>query len=123
VLVCRTGVLVSRTGVLVSRTGVLVCRTGVQVYVGDYHREQAWQRWLKKASGVDTEGVKTKLRRVANALTVEDADRALAELETSLAFTSSSRLGNWFSNTWKPHLMARPSLVVSCSVCFLIVQH
>jgi len=86
----------------------------VEVYIGDYHREQAWQRWLDKVvHSMDTEGIKTKLRRIANALTVEDVDRTLMEFESSPAFTSSSRLGNWFSNTWKPHLIVNTALVVT----------
>ena len=96
-------------------TGVTLSRAGVEVYIGDYHREQAWQRWMMKVGSVDAEGLRTKLRRVANALTVDDVDRTLAELESS----SSSRLGNWFSNTWKPHLMAS---LCQCSVCYCTRQ-
>ena len=88
------------------------------MYVDDHHREVAWQRWISKVRGADTDGVKTKLRRIANALTAEDVDRSLSEFESSQSFTSSSRLSNWFTNTWKPHLMASLShctcLFVSC---------
>jgi len=97
-----------------------VSRPGIQVYVDDYHRERAWQRWIDKVqqSGVDTEGIKSRLRRVANALSVDDTDRSLAEFESSTAFTSSGRVANWFSNIWKPHFTVH---VASSSVVVYII--
>jgi len=64
--------------------------------------------WCKaeNAWGLDSDGVKSKLRRVANAMTVEDVSQTLAELETSSMFLSHRRLVDWFNNTLKPHLMA-----------------
>ena len=67
----------------------------------------------ENAAGTDADGIKSKLRRIVNAVNVDDMSRALAEFESSAVFTANIRLVNWFSNVWKPHLMAsHTSLVV-----------
>jgi len=64
----------------------------------------------ENVAGVDADGIKSKLRRIVNAVNVDDMSRALAEFESSVTFTGNVRLVNWFSNVWKPHLMASVKL-------------
>ena len=69
-------------------------------------------------AGVDADGIKSKLRRIVNAVNVDDMSRALTEFESTATFTGNIRLVNWFSNVWKPHLMASLVLLVSLSCEF-----
>jgi len=69
-------------------------------------------------ASTDMEAIKVKLRRIANAASVEDVKRSVAEFEASAAFVSNSCLAGWFSNTWKPLLMARFLCWLTLVACF-----
>ena len=69
-------------------------------------------------ASTDVEAIKVKLRRIANAASVEDVKRSVAEFEASAAFVSNSCLAGWFSNTWKPLLMARFLCWLTLVACF-----
>jgi len=53
---------------------------------------------------LDADNVKSKLKKIANAITSDEVSRAVAEFETSPQFTSNRRLSSWFHNRWKPLL-------------------
>ena len=76
------------------------------VYLCDFHREQAWTRWVnKKEHGAFhiKEEVLARLRRIANAETVEDYEKAVNSLKESTVWKLYSSVQSWFSNYWLPH--------------------
>ncbi|XP_013393643.1 uncharacterized protein LOC106161284 isoform X2 [Lingula anatina] len=83
---------------------------GIQVYLCDFHREQAWVRWLNKGSnGVaanpdNVEGVKKHLRKMATACTEEELKSAVNALHSSKVYQSNSKLQHWLSKIWMPEI-------------------
>ena len=56
------------------------------VFICDFHREQAWERWLsKKSNGCSgsKQEILAKLRRIAHAMTEEECDLAIRSMEQS----------------------------------------
>ena len=56
------------------------------VLLGDFHREQAWERWLNKQGNGCSEvkqDVLAKLRRIARATTENACQQAITELKES----------------------------------------
>ncbi|XP_068739310.1 uncharacterized protein [Montipora capricornis] len=77
----------------------------VQIVICDFHREQAWERWLARASNgltVDKHNVLAKLRSVARARTEKEYMDKLEELKDSEEWKSSSNLQNYMTKTWLP---------------------
>ena len=67
-------------------TQVNFCLSESFVFICDFHREQAWERWLSKKSNGCVERkqeILAKLRRVAHALTEKECNVAIAEMKTS----------------------------------------
>lgn len=59
----------------------------VFVYLCDFHREQAWERWLKATHnevGKDKAEVLILLRSIARSKTVEEFDIAKTKLQVTL---------------------------------------
>lgn len=77
--------------------------TGTITYICDFHREQCWERWLRKAdNGLNDkrEEVLSLLRNVAKSPTEAAFDDNLKSLKTSDVWLSSPHLQNWFEKTW-----------------------
>ncbi|KAK3722871.1 hypothetical protein QZH41_020459, partial [Actinostola sp. cb2023] len=73
------------------------------VYICDFHREQAWERWLAKTSiGMTT--LKSKalvaMRRIARASTVEEYNRTLGMLKDDPQLWSQPMYRRWFEKVW-----------------------
>lgn len=58
----------------------------------------------ENVQAADADTVRVKLKKIMNAVTSEEVNRAVVEFETSPQFTSNKRLSNWFHNKWKPLL-------------------
>lgn len=74
-------------------------------FLCDFHREQAWLRWLSKTeNGVTSckQKVLGMMRRCAHATQPAEYQAALGAFESSPEWTSSSKLRNWFSKQWSP---------------------
>ena len=78
--------------------------TGAQNLLCDFHREQAWERWVKKKDhgvshlmGKDGD-VLPKLRRIARK--PEDYAREVLNLKSTDEWKTNQSLSRWFSNTW-----------------------
>lgn len=76
------------------------------VYLCDFHREQAWTRWVNKIEHkvrhVKGE-VLARLRRVARSYSIEDYQAALNALFESTIWKENVTLQNWFKTYWLPH--------------------
>lgn len=77
--------------------------TDCHVYICDFHREQAWERWAnKKDNGVwiEKETLLCYLRRVARAETVAKYDEAVDALKSLTMWKENTKLRNWLNNIW-----------------------
>lgn len=77
--------------------------TGCQVFLCDFHREQAWERWVtKKENGVYNykDEVLCRLRRVARAKTQDQYHTAVEQLKSSDIWKDNPKLIQWFENKW-----------------------
>ena len=86
--------------------GLLVCCfLACQIYICDFHREQAWERWLAKSSNGLTDrkqSVLAKLRAVARARTEKEYLEKLDHLKKSEEWKTNSNLRNYITKTWLP---------------------
>lgn len=76
---------------------------GTTTYICDFHREQCWERWLRKADNglhEQREEVLQLLRNVAKSKTEAAYHDNVTSLQTSELWLSSPRLQNWFGKTW-----------------------
>ena len=77
-----------------------------RVYLCDFHREQAWTRWVNKHDHKVThvkEEVLARLRKIAHAESETDFENAVDALYQSTILANYSMLRNWFNNYWYPH--------------------
>ncbi|CAG2191830.1 unnamed protein product [Mytilus edulis] len=76
---------------------------GLMVYLCDFHREQAWHRWLReiKHDCIDEKDeIKKMLREIADADSAESYANALQQLRSSDIFKAKVSLRNWLENKW-----------------------
>ena len=77
----------------------------IEVYLCDFHREQAWNRWVNKAeNGVANiaDQVKVYLRSIAHS--ISHADPQLTVKNFMNADFYHGKLKNWFTRIWLPHI-------------------
>ena len=73
----------------------------------DFHREQAWERWLSK-TGNGCRSIKglilQPIRRIANSDTEEEVQRSIKDLKDSDVWKNIQykKFNTWFSKTWFP---------------------
>lgn len=73
------------------------------VYLCDFHREQAWERWVnKKDNGVSQhrDEILSRLRRITHASTENKYNAAVSALKASELWKNNIKLQNWFEKTW-----------------------
>ena len=81
------------------------CFVGCEVLICDFHREQAWGRWLK-ATKNGCSGRKgdilPRLRRIARSQTVEEMNEAIISLRNSEFWEKDqfSNLREYIENYW-----------------------
>ena len=74
---------------------------GIKVFLCDFHREQAWTRWInKRENGVYNIGdeVLARLRRIAKSNTIAESHKAVADLRAWELF-KTTKLGSYYENT------------------------
>jgi len=72
-------------------------------YICDFHREQCWERWLRKTENGLTgsrEEVLKLLRTVAKSATEDSYQENLSALQESELWLANPKLRNWFEKTW-----------------------
>ena len=73
------------------------------VYICDFRREQAWERWAgKKDNGVlmEKETLLCHLRRAAGAETIPKYNEAVNALKSLTLWKENPKLRNWLNNIW-----------------------
>ena len=84
---------------------------GIQVFLCRFHREQAWDRWLKTISNKCSKrrtDILFYLRRIANSETTEDLDKALNELHESEFWSEPfQKFRNYFEGHWQSEQMLK----------------
>jgi len=73
------------------------------VYICDFHRLQAWQRWLNTSSHGLVQGkeeVLALLKKLAKAPRETAYETALQSLKESQYWKTNSDLRNWFEKKW-----------------------
>ena len=71
---------------------------GIKVFLCDFHREQAWKRWIvKRENGVFSIGeeILARLRRIAKSNNVQECTKAVADLRAWESF-GTTKLGLYF---------------------------
>lgn len=78
-----------------------------KVYLCDFHREQAWTRWVSKGGVHQVSHVKgevlARLRRIARASSHLEYKESLNALCESTVWKTCKTLQTWFSTYWLPH--------------------
>ncbi|KAL5022779.1 hypothetical protein ScPMuIL_001934 [Solemya velum] len=86
-----------------SLLSLLITLPQSDVYTCDFHREQAWQRWLKKRDYKDSkEEILTLLRSIAESESEEDYETSVEKLRSSQHYTRHKELENWLEKFWFP---------------------
>ncbi|XP_056009107.1 uncharacterized protein LOC130051290 [Ostrea edulis] len=73
------------------------------VYLCDFHREQAWERWLKASHngvGKDKVEILRLLRSIARSKSVEEFELAKSKLQESHFWEDNNRFRRWFEGRW-----------------------
>ena len=87
---------------------------GCSVFICDFHREQAWERWLKKKIN-GFASVKQKVialfRRIAHSETITDSEKAIEDLQNSEYWKNGANLREYFTKTWLKNKEVRKALV------------
>ncbi|XP_033729820.1 uncharacterized protein LOC117319020 [Pecten maximus] len=77
------------------------------VYICDFHREQAWDRWLKDGKhGIgneDKSDVLSRLRCIANSTSEQEYEENLNQLRESSAYKCNTTLSSYLEKTWIAH--------------------
>ena len=102
-------------------TALEVIFCDIKVFLCDFHREQAWHRWiLKTDNGVSNlcEIIKIGLRRIAHSSTPKDCQSAISDFMKLDHF--NGKLRNWFTKTWLPQVKRwstafRPADLILCN--------
>ena len=87
---------------------------GCLVYICDFHREQAWVRWINNSkNGINKDkkdNLLNSLRNLARTSTEGDFNLALRDLQDSELWRTNTRLQKWMNTTWLPKRQASVSL-------------
>lgn len=87
---------------------------GCLVYICDFHREQAWVRWINNSkNGINKDkkdNLLNSLPNLARTSTEGDFNLALRDLQDSELWRTNTRLQKWMNTTWLPKRQASVSL-------------
>lgn len=87
---------------------------GCLVYICDFHREQAWVRWINNSkNGINKDkkdNLLNSLQNLARTSTEGDFNLALRDLQDSELWRTNTRLQKWMNITWLPERQASVSL-------------
>ncbi|XP_052778802.1 uncharacterized protein LOC128216275 [Mya arenaria] len=78
---------------------------GCFTYLCDFHREQAWQRWVGPSNGITEsadllKSVSIILRRIANSQSEEEFIVAVETLKDSVDWKENHKFRTWFQRYW-----------------------
>ena len=79
---------------------------GAIVFLCDFHRNQAWERWVKKnvneVPEFEKKVVLSMMHRIANANSKEKMERAIENLRTSALWGKNEHLRTYMDTKWLP---------------------
>ena len=85
------------------------------VLICDFHREQAWERWLnaiKNGTRMIKSEMLCKFRRTAQSRTEKELKNAIDDLRDCEQWKSGyTSMINWFEKQWVPHIKVSYILV------------
>ena len=85
------------------------------VFICDFHREQAWERWLnaiKNGARMIKSEMLCKFRRIARSRTEKELKIAIDNLRNCEQWKSGyTSMVNWFEKQWMPHIKVSYILV------------
>ena len=89
-----------------SQSFAVIFYTDCKVYICDFHRQQAWERWLSKGANGATAfkaDILCRFRRIAHAATEMQYKEAVASLEGWEVWNSPEMKAarDWFNHTWQ----------------------
>ncbi|XP_069109644.1 uncharacterized protein [Argopecten irradians] len=73
---------------------------GAQVLLCNFHRDQAWQRWLTANKIADKESVMKQLRAIARSMEITSYEACLEELRNSSVYKDDITFQSWFEKKW-----------------------
>ena len=78
------------------------------VYLCDFHREQSWNRWMRKSeNGFTSENeknAKAVLRKIAMSMSRDELTANLESLDSSIEFNRNENYEKWLQSKWLPVL-------------------
>ena len=83
--------------------GTCLMFSGCEVYICEFHRQQAWERWVALAKhGVRSikDEVLARLRQIADARTLPEYNSLVAKLKNDNIWLKHTSLQHWFEKTW-----------------------
>ena len=85
------------------------------VFICDFHREQAWERWLnaiKNGARMIKSEMLCKFRRIARSRTEKELKNAIEDLRNCEQWNSGyTSMVNWFEKQWMPDIKVSYILV------------
>ncbi len=90
---------------VVAKLNQLICLilSDTTTYICDFHREQCWERWLRKTDNglsKSREEVLPLLCNVAKSTTEKEFEENVKLLKKQNFWLTSPKLRKWFGNTW-----------------------
>ncbi|KAK3083109.1 hypothetical protein FSP39_014287 [Pinctada imbricata] len=82
---------------------IATCFPDCHSFICDFHREQAWGRWLKASKhglNKNKDDILPLLRRIARASSQTDFDQAISNLMENRFWEQQKDFRDWFTNTW-----------------------
>jgi len=76
---------------------------GCEVYICEFHRQQAWERWVSLPKhGVRSikDEVLARLRQIWDARTSQEYNSLVAKLKNDNIWLKHTSLQQWFGKTW-----------------------
>lgn len=73
------------------------------MYLGDFHREQAWKRWMCTTDDEirdRQQELMDLMNRIASSATTADYEEAVKVLQSTDIWVASQLLQDWFSKEW-----------------------
>lgn len=99
---------------LIIPTDNLIFLTDINVLICDFHREQAWGRWLRGRvqyrhglSEQSQEELKVLLRRIARSGTETELESSLISLKSNDLYTTNCVVYSYLETTWFPHMKVK----------------
>ena len=100
--------------------------TEVQIFIRNFLREQAWERWLGKSRNgmvTTTQKCACQATAIARARTEQEYVEKVSSLKESYEWRSSSNFRNYISKTWLPQHKVTRIRTQICALHFFFQKY